>query len=108
MIQATSDYTLTVDDMAAFRALLKLQADVGPGVPSLGQAQLWDFFGVINDMAYTHYRLTTHTQLKSWMDALFSVVINTDTCYTIDGKNLTAAGMYVLYMYFEFNATYMT
>lgn len=97
MIQTTTDFTVTTADIAALRALVKLQNDTGPGMPPPGQAQLWDLFGVINDMAYDHYRLATNAQLKSWMDAIFNALIQTQTCYKVNG-----AGLYVLYMYYQY------
>ena len=108
MQQTNTDYTLTADDMAAFKALLKLQGDVGPGMPTPGAAELFDFFGVIKDMAYDRYRLTTNAQLKGWMDAVFHVVITCDTSYNIDGKSLTGTGMFLLYMFYQFNADCMS
>ena len=62
MQQTTIDCTLTTDDIAAFHALLKVQENLAPGMPSAGLTQLWNFFGVLNDMAYDRYRLTTNTE----------------------------------------------
>ena len=42
------------------------------------------------------------------MEEVFHVVMTTNTCYIIDGKSLTVAGMYVIYMYYQFNACCMT
>ena len=77
-------------------------------VPATGQAQLWDFFRLIEDIAYNRYRLVNNAQLKGWLDAIFNVIITCNTNYTIDGKSLTATGMFLLYIFYQFNADCMS
>lgn len=91
------DHTLTVDDTAAFAALLRAQGALGPARTAPGQAQFLAFFEAIDTFAYNAYTRITNPRLEGWVDQLYAPLIGTRTCYGI-----SAAGMYVLYVYAQF------
>ena len=93
-VAGSSEYSLTLEDVQAFRALLGAQGNLGPGRKQYTQSQFWDFFGQINVIAY---RLTSNAHVKNWTDQLISVLVNTQTCY-----GFSATGLYILYMYHDF------
>ncbi len=104
----TTTYALTQADMDSFSALLRAQCNIGPAQSAVGQTQLWNFFGAVQELIYDHYRLGSSAKLKGWMETLFSKVTGTNTNYSIGGKNITGAGMFVLYMYYQFSQNAVT
>ncbi len=99
----TVTYALTQADMDTFGALLRAQTNIGPAQSSAGLTQLWNFYGAVQELIYDHYRIGNSAKLKGWMESVFSVLNSTNTNYSISGKNITATGMFTLYMYYQFN-----
>lgn len=97
MSQTGIDHTLTADDTAAFATLLRAQGALGPARTAPGQAQFLAFFEAIDTFAYNTYTRITNPSVKGWVDQLYPPLIQTRTCYGI-----SAAGMYVLYVYAQF------
>ncbi len=99
---STDNLILTAEDMNAFHSLLRAQGNIGKAQTAIGQAQFLDFFSMIDNIAYDHCRLATYPKLQSWMLNLVDAATNTQTSY-----KMSAAGMYVLYMYYQFNVICM-
>lgn len=97
MVGDGATYTLTGADSSAFCTLLQAQSALGPARQTPGQADFWAFYAAIDTFSYNAYTLIANAQLKSWVDKLYTALLQTQTCYGID-----AAGMYALYVYSEF------
>lgn len=97
MSQKEIDQALTENDTAAFATLLRAQGALGPARTTPGQAQFLAFFEAIDTFAYNAYTRINNPRLMGWVDQLYPPLIQTRTCHGI-----SAAGMYVLYVYAQY------
>jgi hypothetical protein len=71
--------SLTAGDIGSLGDLAKIQSDIS--ILPLTKAVLTDFMVRLNDLSYTNYGTVGNSEVKSWLDALFSGLMNQTTVY---------------------------
>jgi hypothetical protein len=76
-----ADYSLTAGDIATLQILIRIQSDIIPSVTPLTQAGVWDFMVQLDALAKEHYTSIHNTQLKAWVDGIYTPLSTTPTVY---------------------------